>query len=58
MIYYVDKVQGQGKRQRRIPLPKKFWEEFPVGSIVKIELIKKGEEEKKKVYKKKWIKVR
>jgi len=53
MIYYVDKVQGQGKRQRRIPLPKKFWEEFPVGSIVKIELIKKGEEEKKKVYKKK-----
>ncbi len=53
MVYYVDKVQGQGKEQRKIPLPKKFWKEFPVGSIVRIELIEKGEEEKKKVYKKK-----
>jgi len=26
--------------QRRIPLPQKFWEEFPVGSFVKVELMK------------------
>lgn len=39
-MYFVDKVQAQGKRQRKIPLPKKFWKEFPLHSLVKIELIK------------------
>ncbi len=36
-IYFVDKIQGQGRRQRKIPLPKKFWREFPLGSFVKVE---------------------
>ncbi len=38
-IYFVDKIQGQGSRQRKIPLPKKFWREFPLGSLVKIEVL-------------------
>ena len=38
-MYFVDKIQAQGTRQRKIPLPKKFWREFPLGSLVKIELI-------------------
>lgn len=39
LMYFVDKIQAQGTRQRKIPLPKKFWKEFPLGSIIKIELI-------------------
>ncbi len=39
MVYFVDKIQAQGKRQRKIPLPKKFWNEFPSNSYVKIELL-------------------
>jgi len=38
-MYYVDKIQAQGTRQRKIPLPKKFWPDFPLDSLVKIELI-------------------
>ncbi len=38
-MYFVDKIQAQGTRQRKIPLPKKFWKEFPLDSMVKIELI-------------------
>ena len=38
-MYFVDKIQAQGTRQRKIPLPKKFWQEFPLESMVKIELI-------------------
>lgn len=39
-MYFVDKVQTQGKRQRKVPVPKKFWKEFPVYSLVKIESMK------------------
>jgi len=35
----VDRIQEQGNRQKKIPLPKKFWKEFPLDSLVKIELI-------------------
>ena len=38
-MYFVDKIQEQGTRQKKIPLPKKFWKEFPINSMVKIELI-------------------
>ena len=38
-MFFVDKVQAQGTRQRKIPLPKKFWGEFPIDSIVKVELV-------------------
>ncbi len=38
-MYFVDKIQAQGNRQRKIPLPKKFWREFPLNSLVKIELM-------------------
>ena len=38
-MYFVDKIQEQGARQRKIPLRKKFWKEFPLNSIVKIELL-------------------
>jgi len=38
-MYFVDKIQAQGTRQRKIPLPKKFWSEFSLNSLVKIELI-------------------
>ncbi len=38
-MYFVDQVQAQGTRQRKIPLPKKFWLDFPLDSLVKIELI-------------------
>ena len=38
-MYFVDKIQEQGTRQKKIPLPKKFWKEFPLDSMVKIELI-------------------
>lgn len=38
-MYFVDRVQAQGTRQRKIPLPKKFWVDFPLDSIVKVELV-------------------
>ena len=38
-MYFVEKIQAQGKKQRKIPVPKKFWNEFPVGSLVKIEKV-------------------
>ena len=38
-MYFVDKIQAQGTRQRKIPLSKKFWNEFPLNSMVKVELI-------------------
>ncbi len=38
-MYFVDKIQAQGLKQRKVPVPKKFWEEFPLDSIVKIELL-------------------
>ena len=37
--YFVDKIQAQGKRQRKIPVSKKFWVDFPLNSMVKIELL-------------------
>ncbi len=37
-MYFVDRIQAQGTKQRKIPVPKKFWKEFPLGSLVKIEL--------------------
>lgn len=41
-MYFVDYIQAQGKRQRKIPLSKKFWADFPLGSYVKIELVDGG----------------
>ena len=41
-MFFVDRVQAQGKLQRRIPVPQKFWDEFTVGATVKIEVMKKG----------------
>ena len=38
-MYYIDYVQAQGTRQRKIPVPKKFWKEFPLDCFVKIELL-------------------
>jgi hypothetical protein len=38
-MFFVDRVQAQGTRQRKVPVPKKFWKEFPIDSIVKIELV-------------------
>tara|TARA_Y100000310_G_C20689015_1_gene820987 strand:+ start:3381 stop:3641 length:261 start_codon:yes stop_codon:yes gene_type:complete len=38
-MYYVEKIQAQGTRQRKIPVLKKFWPEFPLHSLVKIELL-------------------
>ena len=38
-MYFVDKILAQGTRQRKIPVPKKFWREFPLDSLVKISLI-------------------
>ena len=38
-MYYVEKIQAQGTRQRKISVSKKFWKEFPLGSLVKIELL-------------------
>ena len=38
-MYFVDKIQAQGDKQRKIPVPKKFWIEFPLDSMVKIELL-------------------
>lgn len=39
MVYFVDLVLAQGTRQRKVPVPKKFWKEFPINSIVKVELV-------------------
>ncbi|HIG93304.1 MAG: hypothetical protein QT02_C0001G0103 [archaeon GW2011_AR9] len=38
-MYYVDRVQAQGAKQRKIPVPKKFWRDFSLDCFVKIELI-------------------
>lgn len=38
-MYFVEKIQAQGTRQRKISVSKKFWEEFPLGSYVKISLL-------------------
>ena len=38
-MYFVDRVQAQGTKQRKIPVPKKFWKEFPLQSLVKIEVL-------------------
>jgi len=38
-MYYIDLVQAQGSRQRKIPVPKKFWKSFPLNCLVKIELV-------------------
>tara|TARA_Y100000310_G_C20012471_1_gene503562 strand:- start:49 stop:312 length:264 start_codon:yes stop_codon:yes gene_type:complete len=38
-MYYVDVILEQGTRQRKVPVPKKFWDDFPLGSLVRIELI-------------------
>ena len=38
-MYFVDRVQAQGIKQRKIPVPKKFWKEFPLQSLVKIEVL-------------------
>ncbi|MAG72779.1 hypothetical protein CL620_00555 [archaeon] len=38
-MYFVERIQAQGPRQRKIAVPKKFWNEFPIGSYVKISLI-------------------
>lgn len=38
-MYFVEKIQAQGTRQRKIPVSKKFWKEFPLNSYVKISLL-------------------
>ena len=38
-MYFVEKIQEQGTRQRKISVSKKFWDEFPIDSYVKIELL-------------------
>ncbi|MEK6901713.1 MAG: hypothetical protein AABX37_05185 [Nanoarchaeota archaeon] len=38
-MYFVDRIQAQGAKQRKIPVPKKFWKEFPLHSLVKMELL-------------------
>ena len=38
-MYFVDQIQAQGTRQRKIPVLKKFWKKFTLNSMVKIELI-------------------
>ena len=38
-MYFVERVQSQGKLQRKIGLSKKFWQEFPIGAMVKISLV-------------------
>ena len=40
-MYFVEKVQAQGERQRKLPVPKKFWKHFPLNSMVKITLLNK-----------------
>lgn len=38
-MYFVEKIQAQGAKQRKIPVLKRFWQEFPIGSYVKITLL-------------------
>ncbi len=38
-MHFIERIQIQSTRQRKIPLPKKFWSEFPIHSLVKIELL-------------------
>lgn len=38
-MHFVERVQVQSTRQRKIPVPKKFWREFALDSVVKIELM-------------------
>ncbi|PIN87760.1 hypothetical protein COV12_02205 [Candidatus Woesearchaeota archaeon CG10_big_fil_rev_8_21_14_0_10_32_24] len=38
-MHFVDKVQAQGEKQRKIPVPKKFWVDFPLDSWVKVSLL-------------------
>ncbi len=38
-MHFVERIQVQSTRQRKIPVPKKFWREFPLDSFVKIELL-------------------
>lgn len=38
-MYYVEKIQAQSTRQRKIPVPKKFWLDFPLRCLVKVELL-------------------
>ena len=38
-MYFVEKIQQHGPKQRKISVSKKFWSEFPLGSMVKIELL-------------------
>jgi len=42
-MYYVDKIQAQGRRQRKIPVPKKFWPDFPLQAYVQISLLNNSE---------------
>jgi len=42
-MFFVDKILAQGTRQRKIPVPKKFWREFPLNSLVKISLVEDEE---------------
>ncbi len=35
----MDKVQAQGEKQRKVPVPRKFWLDFPINSFVKISLL-------------------
>ena len=41
-MYFVDYIQAQGDKQRKIPVSKKFWKDFPLDSYVKIELVDGG----------------
>ena len=38
-MHYVDRVLAHGDKQRKIPVPKKFWKDFPLGTLVKIVLM-------------------
>ena len=38
-MYFVEKIQAQGERQRKLPVLKRFWSEFPINSYVKITLL-------------------
>ncbi len=38
-MYFVEKIQAQGKSQRKIAVRKKFWADFPLKSWVKISLL-------------------
>ncbi|GEM_PF-6929225 len=39
VIQFVERIQIQSTHQRKIPVPKKFWKEFPLNALVKIELM-------------------